>query len=129
MKNKIDLIVRILLGLLFLVFGLNGFLHFIPMPEPTPEAGAFFSALIKTGYFLPVLKVLEIVSGILLLSGFFVPLALTILAPIVVHIFLFHIFLDISGIGLAVTVLIMEIYLVFVYKNNFIYLLANKLEE
>ncbi|GBD86666.1 hypothetical protein BMS3Abin03_00587 [bacterium BMS3Abin03] len=129
MKNKIDLAVRLLLGLPFLVFGLNGFLHFIPMPEPSPAAGAFFGALIKTGYFLPVLNILEIVSGALLLSGFFVPLALTILAPIVVHIFLFHIFLDISGIGLAVAVLIMEVYLVYVYKNNFKSLLANKLDE
>ena len=93
MINKIDLIARWLLGLIFIVFGLNGFLHFIPMPEPTPESGAFFYALLKTGYFLPVLKLTEIISGVLLVLGRFVPLALTLLAPVIVQIFLFHILL------------------------------------
>ncbi len=119
MINKIDLIARWLLGLIFIVFGLNGFLHFIPMPEPTPESGAFFYALLKTGYFLPVLKLTEIISGVLLVLGRFVPLALTLLAPVIVQIFLFHIFLDHSGIGIAVIIIVAEIYLAYTYRDNF----------
>ena len=90
MKCKIHMGTRIVLGLIYTVFGLNGFLQFLPMP-PMPEgAGAFLGALVGTGYFFPVLKATEVLCGLLLLAGFAAPLALVILAPITIQIFLFH---------------------------------------
>lgn len=84
---------RFLLGLIFFVFGLNGFLNFIPVP-PMPEGPAqLMGAFVQSGYMLPTIKATEVVGGLLLLSGFFVPLALVVLAPITINILLFHIFL------------------------------------
>jgi uncharacterized membrane protein YphA (DoxX/SURF4 family) len=88
MKTTI-LISRILLGLLFLVFGLNGFLHFIPMPPPSGLAGQYVGALFVSHY-LSAVFLLETVAGFLLLVNRFTPLALTILAPVLVNIVLFH---------------------------------------
>jgi uncharacterized membrane protein YphA (DoxX/SURF4 family) len=89
-NKKVKLGLRILLGLIFFVFGLNGFLQFLPMPPLPDEAGKFFGALMETHYFFPVLKGTEVLCGLLLLSGFAVPVALVILAPISIQIFLFH---------------------------------------
>lgn len=83
------------LGMVYFVFGLNGFLNFIPAPEtPPPEAvTAFMSGMTSAPYFIPVLKGTEVLGGALLLSGFFAPLALILLAPITIQITLFHAFL------------------------------------
>lgn len=82
---------RILLGLIFVIFGLNGFLNFIPLPPPEDEAvKAFMGGLMATGYFFPFLKAVEILCGAALLAGFYVPLALVVLAPIAINIFMFH---------------------------------------
>ncbi|HZU83802.1 MAG TPA: DoxX family protein, partial [Polyangiaceae bacterium] len=105
MKSKATTAARVLLGLVFFVFGLNKFLHFIPMsPMPGP-AGDFFIALAGTGYFLPLLAATETIAGAALLARRFVPLALTVLAPIVVNIVAFHVFLAPSGLPLAVVIL------------------------
>lgn len=119
--GKVALIARIILGLIFFVFGLNGFFHFIQPPPMGEEAMAFMGALFATGYFFPVLKIFEIVSGALLLSGRFVPLALLFLAPIVLQIFLFHVFLSPdAGFPLAILVLILELYLgLVVYRSSY----------
>ncbi len=94
MKKKAALVARLILGLLFFVFGLNGFLQFIPAPPGIPEAAMKFSgALVETGYFFPVLKGTETICGLLLLTNIAAPLALVILAPIMIQIFLFHFFL------------------------------------
>jgi putative oxidoreductase len=81
---------RVLLGLIFLVFGLNGFLNFIPMPPMPENVTAFMTGLMVAPYFFPVLKGSEVVCGALLLLRKQVPLALLILAPISLQIFLFH---------------------------------------
>lgn len=94
------LIARILLGLLFLVFGLNGFLHFIPMPPPTGLAGQYMGALFLSHY-LTVVFLIQIIGGALLLANRFVPLALTLLGPVLVNILLFHSFLAPAGLPLA----------------------------
>jgi uncharacterized membrane protein YphA (DoxX/SURF4 family) len=105
------LIARILLGLIFFVFGLNGFFNFIPVPPP-PEAGMkFLGALGGTGYFFPVLKATETIAGLALLSGFFAPLALVILAPIIVNIFLYHYFLAPEGLALPIVIVVLALYL------------------
>jgi putative oxidoreductase len=96
---------RFLLGLIFLVFGLNGFLHFIPMPPPSGVAGQFLGAMFVSKYLL-VVSGLQVISGALLLINRYVPLALTILGPIIVNILLFHGLMNPAGIGLAVFVTI-----------------------
>lgn len=111
-------VARTLLGLIFFVFGLNGFLQFLPVPPMPEAAGAFAGALAKTGYFFPMLKGIEVVAGALLLSGRYVPLALTVLAPIVVNIALFHIVLA-PGLGMVALLLTLEIYLAWAYRDAF----------
>ena len=97
---------RFLLGFIFLVFGLNGFLHFIPMPPPSGVAGQFLGSMFVTKYLL-VVSALQVISGALLLVDRYVPLALTILGPIIVNILLFHGLMNPTGIGLALLVAIL----------------------
>jgi putative oxidoreductase len=99
-------IARFLLGLIFLVFGLNGFFHFIPAPPPTGVAGQFVGALFVS-HFLVVIFLLQIVGAILLLLNRYVPLALTLLAPIIINILLFHLLMAPSGIPLAIVVTVL----------------------
>jgi putative oxidoreductase len=94
------LIARILLGLLFLVFGLNGFLHFIPMPPPAGLAGQYMGVLFVSHY-LVVVFLLQVVGGALLLANRFVPLGLLLLGPVLVNIVLFHSFLAPEGLPIA----------------------------
>jgi putative oxidoreductase len=101
MRNKLVLGARILLGLIFVVFGLNGFLQFIPMPPPEPAMAEFAGALFNSGYFFPLLKICEITAGALLLADVMVPFALILLSPIVVNILCVHIFLDMAGLPMA----------------------------
>ena len=96
----VTVIARILLGLLFLVFGLNGFLHFIPMQPPTGLAGQYMGALFLSHY-LVVVFVLEAVGGLLLLINRYVPLALVLLGPVIVNIVLFHACLAPTGLPMA----------------------------
>lgn len=126
MKKWIDLAAHMVPGLIFTVFGVNGLLmaltgsSFIPMPEMPDNAGAFMGAMAATGYFLPVLKIVEIIGGILLLTRRFVPLALVLLAPVIVQIFLFHLFLEPSGIPMGLILVVAEAYLGFVvYRKSF----------
>ncbi|MCA9535998.1 MAG: DoxX family protein, partial [Myxococcales bacterium] len=79
--SKLPTAARLFLGLAFTVFGLNGFLHFLPMPPMSGEPAAFMGALAATGYMFPLIKGTEVVAGLLLLGNRLVPLALTLLAP------------------------------------------------
>jgi uncharacterized membrane protein YphA (DoxX/SURF4 family) len=92
------LIARILLGLIFVIFGANGFLHFIPSTPPPGAAGQFAGLLFTTHYYIVVFA-LQFIGGVLLLVGRYIPLGLVILAPIIVNILLFHIHMNPSGIG------------------------------
>jgi len=109
---------RILMGLIFFVFGLNGFFDFIPHPTtPMPQgAMAFAGALMGSGYFFPLLKGTEVLVGLLLLGNRFVPLALAIVAPIIVNIAAFHVFLASSGVVFALIIVALEIYLAWSYR-------------
>jgi putative oxidoreductase len=100
------LIARYLMGLIFVVFGANGFLHFIPMPPPPGVAGQFMGALFVS-HVLVVVFLLQLVGGILLLVGRYVPLALVLLGPVIVNIVLFHAFMAPSGLPLAAVVVIL----------------------
>jgi len=112
MNDKIVLISRIFMGLVFVVFGFNGFFNFIAMP-PLPEAaGSFMGALAATGYFFPVLKITEIVTGAMILFKFQQPLALIIISPVIVQIVLFHGFLAPAGLLIPIPLLLAHLILV-----------------
>jgi uncharacterized membrane protein YphA (DoxX/SURF4 family) len=102
--HHLPLVGRLLLGLVFFVFGLDGLVHFMPQPTgPFPEkAMAFGNAMMQTGYLFQLLKGTEVLAGALLLSNRFVPLALVLLAPVLVNILAFHLFLEPAGAPLAV---------------------------
>jgi uncharacterized membrane protein YphA (DoxX/SURF4 family) len=130
-KNKsagriVTTIVRILLGLMFLVFGLNGFLNFIPTPKDIPQdIMTVTGALVKAGY-MSVVSGAEVLIAVMLLTNCFVPLALAFLAPIVVGILTFHIALQPATIGPGIVVLLMELYLAWAYRSAFCPMLRMK---
>src|ERR1700756_2174550 len=99
-------VARYLAGVIFLVFGLNGFLHFIPLPPPSGVAGQFMGALYVSHY-LTLIFGLQVVGGVLLLVNRFVPLALAILAPVIVNILCFHALMAPSGLPLALFVTVL----------------------
>jgi hypothetical protein len=109
----------VLLGLIFLVFGLNGFLGFIPQPPIPDKAGAFAGALAATGYMFPLIKSVEVIGGAMLLSNRFVPLALALIAPNVVNIVLFHAVLAPGGLGIALLVLALEVAAAWSYRDAY----------
>ncbi len=104
-------IARVILGLIFVIFGLNGFFNFIPVPPP-PEAGMkFLGGLAGSGYFFPFLKSVEVIAGLALLTNMLAPLALIILAPIIINIFLYHFFLAPDGLILPVAMVALALFL------------------
>ncbi len=112
--NKIPLVVRVLLGLIFLASGLAGLLNLAPPPADMPEnMKTFMAGMMATKYFFPLLKITEVVCGAMLISGFFVPLALVVLAPIVVNIFFTHLFMEPNGLVVAAVLVVLEAYLAF----------------
>ena len=112
-------VARVLLGTIFFVLGLNGPLQFLPPFPVTPEGAAFLDALLASGYTLVLLALVEVTAGALLLANRFVPLALTVLAPIVVNIVGFHSVLDPGGLWLASLVLVLELSLAWSYRETF----------
>jgi putative oxidoreductase len=117
MKKHFPKIARIALGLIFFVFGLNGFFNFIPTPTAMPEKlVTFTTGLMASGYFFPFLKGTEVVCGALLLAGLYVPLVLVVLAPIILNIFFTHLFLAPDGLVLALIIGGLEVYLAFFVK-------------
>lgn len=118
--------IRALMGLLFFVSGLNGFLNFLPQPSAPLPAGAvaFADALMKTGYMFPLIMATQLIVGALLLSNRFVPLALALLAPFIVNSVAFHIFLEPTGRPMAFVVLALELYLAWVNRKAYRPMLA-----
>lgn len=126
MKSKLNVLVRVIFGSMFLVFGLNGFFSFIPMPAPSAEAGAFLGALFNTGFIFPIVKAIEILVGLSLLSNRFTALALVVLAPILTVISLHNLLLDPAGAALATVLLVLYGTLVFNHRANYKQLFAQK---
>lgn len=113
------IIVRVLLGLMFTVFGSNAFLHFMKMPELPGQAGAFIGALVSSGY-IYVIGALQVLGGLCLLIGNrFVPIGLTLLGPVIVNIVLYHIFLEPSGLAMAIIISILAFFLLWIYRYKF----------
>ncbi|HEX4629582.1 MAG TPA: hypothetical protein VH188_01325 [Chthoniobacterales bacterium] len=113
-------IVRVLLGLAFVVFGSNAFFKFMgPPPEMHGQAGAFITALLSSGY-MYVIAVLQVLGGLCLLLGArFVPLGLTLLGPIIVNILLFHVFLEPNGLPIALVTAALSLFLLWIYRFKF----------
>ena len=99
-------IARYLMGVIFLVFGLNGFLHFIPLPPPSGVAGQFMGALFVSHYLTLIFGV-QVIAAVLLLANRYVPLALAVLAPVIVNILCFHALMAPSGLPLALFVAVL----------------------
>ncbi len=114
---------RILLGLMFFIFGLNNILHFIPMPLPTGDALAWFGIMAGHGW-MTFVGVLMTIAGLLLLVGRFVPLALTLIAPIIVNIVLYHLLLWPHGYVPAAAATLLEVILLIAYWRSFAPLLV-----
>jgi putative oxidoreductase len=112
-----SLIARLLLGLIFLVFGLNGFLHFIPMPPPKGLAAQQFGGAIFASHYWVVIFGIQVIGGLLLLVNRFVPLALVLLGPVIVNIFFFHMLMAPEGIPLAIVVVVLWVILAVRYKQ------------
>jgi putative oxidoreductase len=123
-------IARVLLGLPLTVFGLNLFLHFIPEPkQEMPEAVmAFVVALKNSGYMMELIGVTQLVVGVMLLTNRFVPLALALFAPFIVNSVAFHVFLEQSGLPMALVFLAFELYLAWCYRDAFRPMLAAKVK-
>ena len=124
--RRLTAAVRLGMGLLFLVFGANGFLSFLPQPRaPLPEgAMAFAGALVKTGYMMQLIALTQLVVGLLLVANRFVPLALALIAPFIVNSVAFHVFLEPSGRPMAGAVAALEVFLAWAYRESFRPMLA-----
>ena len=118
--NKVTLVVRLLFGLMLVVFGLNGFLNFLPPPPMGPEAGAFMGALVSTKFYFPVVKTIEVLSGIAFLTNKKVAFAAIAVFPVMVAAFLFHLGLDPGGIGGAAAGLTFNIVLIVSNKEKYL---------
>lgn len=124
--KKANLIIRILFGLMLVIFGLNKFLQFMLMPPMPEAAGEFMGALVKSGYLMIVVAIVEIITGVLLLANKYQSLALIVVFPVILNAFLFHLFLDLPGIGGAAMAIAMNIFLLYTNKESYSNLLKIK---
>lgn len=113
MNSKFTMIVRILLGIILVVFGSNKFLHFIPMDPPSGSAGEFLGTLGASGYIFPLLGILEVFIGAMLLLKRWVPFVIILLAPISVNIVLYHLCFGVPGAAVALFVLALNVILIY----------------
>ena len=120
-----SIIIRLVLGLIFVTFGLNMFLNFIHMPPP-PEGPAreFMTALFMSHY-VYVVGALQVVGGLILLSGRWIPLGLTLLGPVIVNILCFHVLMAPAGLPMAIVVSLLALFLLWRYREHFAGLVKN----
>ena len=118
MNPKVVMVARIILGLIFAVFGLNKLIGFLDMPPPEGAAGAFMGALFATGYFFPFLGIVESVCGILLLIGKYTRLAAIVLMPVTINIVLFHVSLAPAAGAAGYLTFVLNVVLVMAYKED-----------
>ncbi len=117
---------RVILGLIYFIFGLNFFLQFIPQPPSSEEMTKLTTAIYMSGYMFQFIKITEIIGGALLLLNLFTPLALVILAPITLNIIAMHAFLDPSGLPVGLVLAVIHIALGYFYFDKFKPMLAMK---
>ncbi len=119
-------ILRTLMGLLFIFAGGAGLLNLMPKPQLIGVARAFMDGVTGTVYFLPLLQGTELLCGLLLVIGFYVPLALVMIFPVVLNILLYHIFVDHPGLPVAIPLMLINLFLAFHYRKHYQGLLAVK---
>ncbi len=119
MNSKFTKIVRILLGIILLVFGLNKFHPYIPLPQPPEAAANFMNSLADTGYILMVIAFFEAFIGVMLLIKKWVPFVILLLVPISLNILLFHLFLDVPAIATAIVIVILNGMLIYKYRQKY----------
>jgi putative oxidoreductase len=120
------IIVRTLMGLLFIFASVVVLFNLVPKPELTGAVKTFNEGMDAAPYFLPVLKVVELLCGIAFITGRFVPLATVVIAPVIVHIFLFHLFMEQSGLGIAIFLVLANIFVAYYYRDSYAGLLTAK---
>ena len=119
MKTVIT-ISRIILGFIYLVFGLDYFFHFIPYePNHTGKVAAFKAALVNVGYFYPMIKSIQIAGGLSLLINRYAPFFAVVLFPISVNVFLYHTILVPSGWLMGVLLIVPNLFLGYAYRNYY----------
>jgi uncharacterized membrane protein YphA (DoxX/SURF4 family) len=119
MNSKFTKIVRILLGIILIAFGVNKMYSFIPLPQPSDDAADFMNSLADTGYVLNVVAIFEIFIGILLLIKKWVPFATLLLLPLSLNILMFHLFMDIPGIWTALLVVVLNGILIYKHRQKY----------
>lgn len=115
----ITIISRYLMALILLVFGVNKFMHFMPMPEMSGEAGKLMGALVSAGYFMPILGIVMILTGLALVFKKHTALMLVIMAPITLNILLFHLILDPANIMMAAVLTVLHIIMFYAYRGSY----------
>jgi uncharacterized membrane protein YphA (DoxX/SURF4 family) len=113
------IIARSLVGLIFVVFGSNMFLHFIPMPPPPEGPARDFMTALFVSHYLYVVGAFEVAGGLLLFTGRWTPLGLALLGPVIVNILAFHVLMSSAGLGMAAVVSALVVFLVWRYRENF----------
>ncbi len=116
--SKAVLVVRLLLGAMFLFFGMNNILHFLHMAPMPGDAGIFLTIMVAH-HMMNFVALLQIIGGLLLLVGRFVPIGLVLLGPIVVNILLFHLMLEPAGIAAGIVAAVFEVFLIIAYRRSF----------
>lgn len=113
------IIVRTLMGLLFLVASIVVLFNLVPKPELTGTVKTFNDGLDAAGYFFPMLTITELLCGLAFVTGFYVPLATVVIAPIIVNIFMFHAFIDHSGLPVAIFLVLANIFIAYYYRDSY----------
>jgi hypothetical protein len=120
---------RVLVGLIFLIMGLNGFLNFLPHPATVPDkVAALMGGFVVSGYMIPLIFGVQVIVAVMLLSNRFVPLALAIIAPVIVNITAFHLMLLPSAFPPAAVTILLYLYLVWVYRDVYRPMLAARVD-
>ena len=122
----IIIVLRILLGLIFLIYGLDGFWHFLPPHQMSEQTNAFIEALIDSGFIWSLMKGTQVAAGVLLLTNLYVPLALVLLAPIITVIFCIQLFIDPAGLPVGTAIGVLELALAWFYRGYFKSVLVRK---
>lgn len=113
------IIVRLLVGLMFLFASVVVLFKLMPQPEPAGNAKIFMEGMATSGYLMTLIKVTELLCAIAFISGFFVPLAAVVIFPVIVNIFMFHLFLEPAGLPLAILLLLGDLFLAYYYRERY----------
>lgn len=118
-ENILTKTLRITLGAILLIFGLNKIFNFIPMPTPPAESIVYWGGLMSSNYILPTVMVIEILVGLSLIFKKYSALALLLLLPVTYNIFMYHLLMDINGLSLPLAMLIGQLYLIYHFKDSY----------